>query len=53
MGSSISWIYLILQGVVLLIALLAGLLRIERRLTRVETILEIIRNNNLKKGGDS
>jgi hypothetical protein len=47
-----NWMYVILQGVVILIALLTGLLRIERRLTRVETILEMIRNNNIKKGGN-
>ncbi len=48
-----NWTIILLQGLPLVVILLAGLLRIERRLTRVETILEIIRNNNLKKGGDS
>lgn len=46
-----NWTIILLQGLPLVVILLAGLLRIERRLTRVETILEMIKNNGIVKGG--
>lgn len=43
---------MLVQSIPSLLVVIGGLLRIEKRLTRVETILEIMRNNNIKKGGN-
>ncbi len=50
-NNGVNWLYILIQGVPLMIIVFAGLLRIERRLTRVETILEMIKNNGIAKGG--
>jgi len=42
---------MLVQSIPSLLVLVGGLLRIEKRLTRVETILDIICKNNNLKGG--
>jgi len=43
-----TWLNIVLQAIPVIVIVLAMLLRIEHRLTRVETKLELLCNNKVK-----